>query len=266
MKNIIALSLVSLVFSCKKQAVTEDNSTSKPEQTIKIVQKIQPESLKQQEDKNLFKILVPGSYRYWNGENDAKSLNKKWISLHKSNNKFFLDRAEYEVSAGYDECIGDSTIVVQSKLSTLLFLENSKLKLGEIKSVQFNKNKIWPGETFNFKFNGEAYTLRAEGTVLTSQTVLTDEGEEIFKDVENYRLYLSDKNGNEQLFLRETSFNDTFVELEFIGDLDRDDKPDFIFRASRDYEEERLLLYLSGNSAKNELIKKVSEISRQFDC
>ena len=68
------------------------------------------------------------------------------------------------------------------------------------------------------------------------------------------------------MFLEETSFNDTFVQLLFVGDIDADGKLDFIFNASRDYEEERVVLYLSSYAKDNEIIKKVGDIAIQHDC
>lgn len=66
--------------------------------------------------------------------------------------------------------------------------------------------------------------------------------------------------------LQEDAFNDTFVELLFVGDIDRDGKLDFIFGANKNYEEERVILFLSSKAENGNLVKKVSEIAIQFDC
>ncbi|MFC6096774.1 hypothetical protein ACFPVY_08955 [Flavobacterium qiangtangense] len=66
--------------------------------------------------------------------------------------------------------------------------------------------------------------------------------------------------------MKEESFNDTFVELLFAGDIDNDGKLDFIFGANRNYEEERVILFLSSKAEKENVVKKVSEIAIQFDC
>ena len=84
--------------------------------------------------------------------------------------------------------------------------------------------------------------------------------------VEDYKLYISAENGPETLLMEQNSFNDTFVELLFIGDLDRDGKPDFVFSANRDYEEDRVVLYLSSRAKAGKAGEKVSEIAVQFDC
>lgn len=148
----------------------------------------------------------------------------------------------------------------------MILLQENQLKLGEIETVAFVKNKIWPTEKMTFSFNQVNYTLRAEGNVLSSENVSTDDGTEVYKNVEKYRLYISAGKGPEHLFLKQESFNDTFVEILFIGDIDRDGKPDFIFGANRDYEEERVILYLSSEAGAGKVIKKVAEIAVQFDC
>lgn len=167
---------------------------------------------------------------------------------------------------GFSECSGDSTKIIKSKNNSILLINNSQLTLGEVKTAIIKKNKIWPKEKLKFYFGSQEYTLRAEGKVISSEKVYTDNGEEVYQNVENYKLYISALNSPEQLFLEEKSFNDTFVELLFIGDIDKDGKPDFIFGANRDYEEERVILYLSSKAKNGQLIKKVSEVAIQFDC
>ena len=93
-----------------------------------------------------------------------------------------------------------------------------------------------------------------------------EDGEKVFKNVENYKLYLTAGNNAEKLLLAESSFQDTFVRLLFAGDIDGDGKLDFVFSASRNYEEERAILFLSSKARNEEGVKKVSEIAVQFDC
>jgi hypothetical protein len=119
----------------------------------------------------------------------------------------------------------------------------------------------------SFTFNNVNYTLRGEGKVLSEEKVSTDDDKiEIFKKVEDYKLYLTIGNNPEKLILTEASFNDTFVEFLFAGDIDGDGKLDFVFGANRDYEEERVILFLSSKAENENSVKKVSEIAVQFDC
>lgn len=216
--------------------------------------------------KNTFDILLATQYRDWENDNPANALNNNWIDLHLKNDDYYLSKTEYTMERGFSECSGDSTKIINSKNETLLLLNKPNLKLGKVNSLKILHNKIWPDEKVTYNFNGDEYTLRAEGKVLSSEKVHTDNGLETYQKVENYKLFISYNNSPEVLFLEQASFNDTFVELLFAGDIDGDGKLDFIFGANRDYEEERVILYLSSEAKKGEIIKKVSEIAIQFDC
>ncbi|MNJ84626.1 hypothetical protein D3C87_20840 [compost metagenome] len=213
-----------------------------------------------------FEILLPSTYRDWEGKNPANNLTKDWMDLYEKKGKYYLGKADFSIEGGYSECSGDSTKTIESKNKTLLLIKHTGLKQGEVNAVKLNKIKIWPGEKMAFKYNGIGYLLRAEGDVISSDKVLTDTGEELFQQVKNYKLYISADKLPETLFLEEESFNDTFTELLFIGDLDSDGKPDIIVRSNRDYEEERALLFLSTEAGKGRVVGKAGEIAIQFDC
>lgn len=263
-----SLFLLSILVSCnnfkeiEKEEIVEVPDTSAVQEILPKEEIVEEEI----EFKNDFDILLPRSYRNWEGKNEANSLTKNWIDLYEKNGKYYLGKADFKLESGYDECIGDSTRIIESKNKTVLFMDSKDLKLGEIKSLKIRKNKIWPNEKITFTFNNIDYFLRAEGKVLSSEKVHTDDGLETFQVVENYKLYISTKDIPEKLLLKEDSFNDTFVELLFAGDIDNDGKLDFIFGANRNYEEERVILFLSSKAEKENVVKIVSEIAIQFDC
>lgn len=258
---------VILLFSCSN---TPKNNRMEAGQTIESVSQeneIRPiEEQLPATNNNEFTILLPGEYRDWEGENAVNELTKDWFHLYQKDGEYYLGKSEYSIQRGYSECSGDSTKILNAKKNTLLFIDGPNLESGEISTLKIKKNKIWPNENFKFKFGDTDYTLRAEGTILSSEKVHTDNGVELFQSVENYKLYISINNSKETLFLEQESFNDTFVELLFIGDIDKDGKADFIFSANRDYEEERVLLYFSSKGKPGEIIKKVAEVAIQFDC
>lgn len=261
--------LFFMLFSCKDHKDVQQGKTSDTIENA-VVEKVLPADETVPEDgdfKNDFDILLASSYRTWENKNPATSLTKNWTDLYEKNGKFYLGKADFKLENGYDECAGDSTKIINSSTKTLLYMDLPELKLGEIKSLKIDKNKIWPKEKITLVFNGIEYFLRAEGEVLASQKVINDGGnEEIFQNVKNYKLYISTKNTPEKLLLQEASFNDTFVELLFAGDIDGDGKLDFIFGANRDYEEERVILFLSSKASSENSVKKVAEIAVQFDC
>ncbi|WP_306565084.1 hypothetical protein [Flavobacterium lindanitolerans] len=257
-----------ILFSCKKAEVVEQEKTVDTV-NVPVVEKETPVEMPADEAdfKNDFDILRATSYRTWENENPATSLTKNWADLYEKNGRFYLGKADFKIENGYDECAGDSTKIINSATKTLLFIDLPELKSGEVKSLKMDRNKIWPNEKITLAFNGTEYILRGEGEVLASEKVINDDGkEELFQNVKNYRLYISTKNTPEKLLLQEPSFNDTFVELLFAGDIDRDGKLDFIFGANRDYEEERVILFLSSKAEPGSHVKKVAEIAIQFDC
>lgn len=273
MKITTYLFAVFLLVSCNSSGEKIENKgkTAKTIEEAKLTVVEEPRSSESEEiiqvqTDNDFEILLPTQYRDWENKNEVDILSKDWSELYFKKGKYFLGKANYTIERGYSECSGDSTKIIHTKTKTILLIGNSSLKLGEINSFNIKKNKIWPTEKLTFTFENIEYTLRAEGKIISSERVHTDDGEEMYQKVEDYKLYISSKDAIETLFLEQASFNDTFVEILFIGDLDRDGKADFIFGTNRDYEEERVVLYLSSKADEGKLIKKVSEVAVQFDC
>lgn len=244
----------------KKAAVIEKVSEKPIDKPV-----VEKETDEEEKEADL-EILLPSTYRDWEGKNPTSQLTKTWTDLYQKNGKYYLGKVDFTLENGYSECSGDSTKSIETKTQTLLLIKNPDLQQGEINAVKLSKTKIWPGQKMTFKFNNVTYQLRAEGDVLSSYKAHTDTGEELFRVVKNYKLYISAAGIPESLFLTEESFNDTFTELLFIGDIDRDGKPDLVIRSNRDYEEERALLFLSSQAGKGQIISKAGEIAIQFDC
>ncbi len=266
-KTILIFLSFAVITSCKDKAQDAPKKSLQHQKEVQSDNKPADQELNPTEETTEHvKILLPKEYRGLGKENEVNELTNNWLDLYQKNGKYYVGKADYAITRGYSECSGDSTRIINSKNNTIVLIGNSRLTMGEVKTVKIEKNKIWPKEKLKFHFGNEEYTLRAEGKVLSSEKVHTDEGEELYQNVKDYKLYLSANDAPENLFLEEESFNDTFVELLFIGDIDRDGKPDFIFGANRDYEEDRVILYLSSQAKKGKLIKKAAEIAIQFDC
>ncbi len=246
----------------EKQAAVIEKHSEKPIEK-RVVEETDDEEEEPEQEIN---ILLPSTYRDWEDKNPVNSLTKEWTDLYQKNGKYYLGKADFTIEDGYSECSGDSTKTIEMKTKTLLLIKNPDLKQGEISAVKLSKTKIWPGQKMSFKFKDLTYQLRAEGDVISSYKVHTDNGEELFQEVKNYKLYISAEGIPESLFLTEESFNDTFTELLFIGDIDRDGKPDLVVRSNRNYEEERALLLLSSEAEKGHIVGKSGEIAIQFDC
>lgn len=266
-KFVFGIVLVSVLFSCKdaKEKKAVKNPISAKDTVAEIA--VSENSVEQEVFKSDFEILLPRSYRTYDNENPASLLNQKWIELYQENEEYYLGNPSYKIEKGFDECSGDSLISIIPENKALIFIDNPELKAGKINSLKIKKHKIWPNEKVNFTFNNVNYILRAEGKVLSENNAVSNDNEdEVFKEVAHYKLFITAGNNAEKLLLAEESFHDTFVELLFAGDIDGDGKLDFVFGASRDYEEERVVLFLSSRAEKGEAVKKVSEIAVQFDC
>lgn len=269
MRNFVfGIILVSVLFSCN------ESKEKKVQKTARIANKaavkdsvVESEIVSNEEFKNEFDILLPRSYRTYGNKNPANLLSEKWIELYEENGTYYLGKADFKTEKDFDECTGDSLVSISPKNKVIVFMNDPELKSGKLNSLKIKKHKIWPKEKATYVFNGVNYVFRAEGKVLSEYKIDTDvDGDEVFKNVSHYKLYLTIGNSAEKLLLAEDSFHDTFVALIFAGDIDGDGKLDFVFNASRDYEEERAILFLSSKAENEESVKKVSEIAVQFDC
>lgn len=268
-KTFILSFLLSILISCTK--VKTETGGTKDTLSVETVSAVETkpsvETADEEEFKNDFDILVASTFRDWENKNPADLLTKDWIDLYEKNGKYYLGKADFSLETGFSECSGDSTKTIESRNKTLLFMNYPELKLGEVKSLKIDKKRIWPKEKIAFTFNNVDYFLRGEGDIVEKGEAMEDGNDNPvpWHKVENYKLFIATKNTPEKLLLKEDSFNDTFVELLFVGDIDRDGQLDFIFSANRHYEEERVILFLSSK-AKENVVKKVSEIARAFDC
>lgn len=265
------LILILLVVSCKDAKNEKIQAKNAKKEIINKISDSTYSTQKISEEvaisDDLFKTLLPNSYRIDENDDPTKELSNDWFDLFEKNGSYYLEKAAYTISKGYDECAGTDTKAIETKRNNLLLLDYKNLTTGKVDNLLISKKHIWPKENVNFDFKNITYTLRGVGDIKNTENRTNDKDEnEIWQTVENYKLYLKTSNTNEQLVLYEVSFSDTFVVLVFVGDIDRDGKLDFIFEANRNYEEKRIILFLSFEANENKIIKKLSEISIQFDC
>ncbi|WP_437919571.1 hypothetical protein [Sphingobacterium sp. LRF_L2] len=211
--------------------------------------------------------LITGNYRIWETADDPETLlNKgKWLDIHQDGPIFAITPLNYQKSNGYDDCAGIATKRIEASSGSLLLTNLAVITSKEIQPISLMNNKIWPNEKIDFDFLGNTYRLAGVGSIGSSEVFTDDDGhEEIFHEVSDYQLQLIDPKGQTTVLLSEESFQDTFMRIDFVGDLDGDNKPDFIISVPRNYEEERVLLILSTKMSNGKIV--VYEASRQFDC
>ena len=116
-------------------------------------------------------------------------------------------------------------------------------------------------EKKDFVFGDVSYQLRAEGKILNSD----DKDIFLWDRIKGYKLYLTCGNKT-QCITEMKKFSDTTTEITWIGDLDGDNKPDFVINSPEWYEDYRILLFLSSFSEEGELVKLVSITVDSFAC
>lgn len=266
--NICTIILIAIFFSCKN---TKEEKTVKSEVIFKdTLKEIQKKEIPIKEEKgfvNDFDILLPDTYETHGNVNPAASLNKKWIELYEKDGEYYLGAPKFKIEKEISDSSGFPLMTIMAENEVLIFMDFPELKMGKIKHLNISKRKIWPDDKLTFTFNNVNYVLRAEGKVLSEVKVVTEEDdkEAIFNEIADFKLYLSAGNVAEQLIFEEESFWEKVLELLFVGDIDGDGKLDFLLRADRNNEGNRVVLFLSSKAQNTAAVKKVSEIEWFFE-
>ena len=198
-----------------------------------------------------------------------------WFTLSylKHDKGFALDKTGIGAYRFYWDC-GDFDMITLSSTSNrdkpmVMIAGVSNMQEGIIKSHYHQQVFVNPDKPYEFSFEGVKYKLRAEGVLAEDwgqQDELTEDGRLNNGSVyNNYKLYLSSE-GKEQLLLAIKSFTDKFVEIEFIGDLDGDGKPDFLFETATWYEDYHKMLFISSKADEDELVKYVASDGYSMAC
>lgn len=156
--------------------------------------------------------------------------------------------------------------------NAVLLFSGLKVDTGIVDSHFHKITCVVPGNDYSFSFNGINYTLRAEGILCPyywetgEELELSEDGRKETGNVyQEYKLYL-ESGGISQLILAIDNFSDRYVRINFIGDLDKDGKPDFIFDTTTWYEDYEKTLFLSSFADKGELVKYVGRNGYSMAC
>jgi len=208
------------------------------------------------------KILDDEDY---NGQDiDVKLAKRKWIGLFYKNNKYYLKDTKIRFVSEHSEMddAGQSTgwhIKNTVKDSCMMFISGmDSLVVGPVNPAPFRWKEFRnPGEKLEFNYNGVVYTLYTTGHIVKDPQY----GNTIY----GYKLYLAANiKGhyfNQVLWAlrKDISYGgggdmSEGVYIDFAGDLDRDNIPDFIISTSG-FSYANTFLYLSKNGGDKAIVK-----------
>lgn len=265
-KHLIIILLATVFMSCNSKN-EEKNTITMPLETEHVVIDDSQEKTSEIlpiEKNETFQLIIPAYYSEEYESGVYQSINSSWLELRETSGQFSVSKAKYNLSEPLvNECTEDTEIGVFSpeEIEPLFFFSatNKNIKTGKIVSLNNKVAPFWVENTVEFKFNDEVYRFTATGTLKETYKYTDDESddEKVFKNYNDYKLYLQINDKAKQLIFEQESFSDTFVKLLFVGDLDSDGKLDIILDTSGDYEQESIRVFLS-NGAKNYLYEAAS--------
>ncbi|PUV24343.1 hypothetical protein [Sphingobacterium athyrii] len=234
---------------------TKDSSTLLSKDSTDLLRSASADSSKGQ-------IFLVRSYRIWEKEDPTAVLNKDWFDLFEREGKYYLEKVDYEIKDGYDECAQVPSKSVESKRNSLLFLNIKGLKPGALENMQIKHSEIWPKESVEYNFRKQHIILKGLGDIKSTEVQTDEKGhEKIFHEVAHYKLNVVFGGTHEMTLFQKDQYEHVFMSTQFVGDIDRDGQLDFIFSNPGNYEEEALLLFLSNGGK-----PLIFEANEQFDC
>lgn len=205
-----------------------------------------------------YEMKILGLGMHHGDEVYANAEKENWIALIKSKNGYSLQKTNIKLEKVHDEIIDNPNektgIKILSDIKTNNFVQLiAGVNLTEQKNVAFvelTQNEIYPEDDFKFTFKEKTFRMFATG-----KTIIDKSG---VRSVSKYRLYLENETGIIQLLAAATSFDEKMLSINFIGDIDGDNLPDFILDTSNHYNRTSATLYLSSNAEKGKMVKVVA--------
>lgn len=215
---------------------------------------------------------------------------RKWhvLTYFVDQRKFYYTPIQLDTTNWLDACNGvDMTTIQNVKKKTqtdadteytsepneidYIYLSNLNRAEGEVPSIFHTQLSVVPGSPYTFDYNGKQYTLRAEGTLAEYASLPNPKSENYMGRFYNYvdgydkyNLYL-EADGITQL-LNTGGYQSTCLEIYFIGDLDNDGKPDFLFQTNTWYEGSEVTLFLSSKAGQGQLVKNMGVSGNYYSC
>ena len=192
---------------------------------------------------------------------DRRDTSLPWFGLFKSQDGFTLKKVKVKVRYVRDYIIDDDNdaytgkqVKINDKLEPLILIGGiDSLKEGKLKGKIGKEIVFLPNQPVTVKLGDTVYMIKAYGKC---SSILTSGSGDIV--VKNYKVKLINTNtGKSQLLYSNMEFEGEGPSLFWIGDIDRDGKPDVIFDERTNYNVNSLALFLSSYAPKGKLVKKM---------
>lgn len=209
-------------------------------------------------------LFEPRPYEENDFSKELFNIMEPFIGLFKNGKKYELKPCKITKTNLFEsDC--DGTLMIEPTLDVkgncLYLIKGTHLKAKNVVDTIPAGVKVWLKKIYPFKFNKIEYTLKSEGDLVFR----SDSRDGYYENIRNYKLYLTDGTKN-QCIVEMKYFVETMTEILFIGDLDGDNKPDFIINSPDHYEAVRLMLFLSSYAEGDDLVKQVSITADSFSC
>lgn len=198
------------------------------------------------------KAIITGAHRYLD-QNDKTSriLNSNWLSIYLENGQYKLGKQDLAIQEkGEDPCSGMNVEYIDTKISSLLLLNIKNLVSHKLDTLALKERVVQPNSPLKFQWKNQNYELIATGRKFTDAYERSNEW---------YTLAMYHNGKKLRTLIIQNEYNDTQTSILLISDLDNDQIPDIILSSPRDYEEDRILIFISTDP-------KIYEAQRVFDC
>jgi hypothetical protein len=234
----------------------------------------EPETVKENDNRDFdekypFKIKLLETGEGFHGDEVEAKSGETWLGLFDENGRHVLRRTKIKISRVHDPVVDGyeeksakrktgKTVAVNDKANPLFLLKNAgNLRAGEIRTlfrgvtdeetVEYSDEmtSLKNGFFHEYEIGGVKYTLR----VKEAKTV---DGERVLA------LFLEGGGRRQILHTMNVANSDSLGALYWVGDLDRDEQPDFYMELYVHDNVSNKNLFLSAPAGKNELVKKVA--------
>jgi hypothetical protein len=193
-------------------------------------------------------ILRPGLTL---GDRPRDIASRTWLGLTNSAGSYSLQPVQVALVDTTDDCAGDAILITASQPSAEFLLNVPGLKPGRVRTSTTTPTFIYPGQNTSWQVDpGQWFGVLAYGKAEPIQ------GNTLFTD---YQILVGQGQDLDTLGFPGRFPADGLPTILWVGDLDRDGRPDLIADLTTHYEGHRWALFLSGGWRAPRRIEPVAE-------